>query len=152
MVSSFRRCSISRAPIAALLLAVLLSAAGTARAEEPLEWFTEPLATRRAPRAPHLHLERSDPAADTVLRASPAAIRLWFSEGASLPVTRLTLSSGAATIATGKPTRAAGAGQPIVFPLAAPLAAGRYTVKWKTMSADGHAVSGTFAFTVQPTR
>ena len=88
-------------------------------------------------------------AADTVLRASPTAIRLWFSEGASLPVTRVTLALGGTTIPTGKPTRATGAGQPIVFPLAAPLAAGRYAVKWKTMSADGHAVSGTFAFTVQ---
>jgi len=103
-----------------------------------------------APRLlPHLRLLRSAPAADTVLTSSPDAIRLWFSEGASLPVTRVTLALGGTTIPTGKPTRATGAGQPIVFPLSAPLAAGRYAVKWKTMSADGHAVSGTFAFTVQ---
>ena len=146
MPSSSRCFPICRMGVAALLLTALVSVADTARADGPGSWADG------SRRLPHLHLLRSAPAADTVVTSSPDAIRLWFSEGASLPVTRLTLSLGTATIATGKPTRAAGAGQPIVFPLTAPLAAGRYSVKWKTMSADGHAVSGTFAFTVQPPR
>ena len=146
MSTSSHRSLMHRMGAAALFLTALFACAGTARAARPASWHAHTRAL------PHLHLERSDPAADAVLHASPTAIRLWFSEGASLPVTRITLTMGTATIATGKPTRAAGAGQPIVFPLTAPLAAGQYTVKWKTMSADGHAVSGTFAFTVQPTR
>jgi methionine-rich copper-binding protein CopC len=146
MESSLQRRFICRTGSAALFLTALLVLAGPARADLPAP------PREGLNRVPHLRLERSDPAADTVLRASPTAIRLFFSEGASLPVTRLTLTMGTAVLPTGKATRATGAGQPIVFPLPAPLAPGRYTVKWKTMSADGHAVSGTFAFTVASAR
>jgi methionine-rich copper-binding protein CopC len=103
-----------------------------------------------AARLPHLKLKRSFPAKDTVLTSSPDAVRLWLSEPAELPATKITVTSDAkAPVAVANATRAAGADAPIEARFAKPLTAGRYTVTWKTMSKDGHVVSGTFAFTVK---
>lgn len=102
-------------------------------------------------RLPHLKLKRSFPAKDTVLTSSPDAVRLWLTERSELPATKITVTTDAkAPVATDKVTRAAGADAPIEAKFTAPLAAGRYTVTWKTMSKDGHVVNGTFGFTVKP--
>lgn len=103
-----------------------------------------------AARLPHLKLKRSFPAKDTVLTSSPDAVRLWLTERSELPATKITVTTDAkAPVATDKVTRAAGADAPIEAKFTAPLAAGRYTVTWKTMSKDGHVVNGTFGFTVK---
>ncbi|MFN9795597.1 MAG: copper resistance protein CopC [Gemmatimonas sp.] len=100
---------------------------------------------------PHLKLKRSFPAKDTVLTSSPDAVRLWLTEKADLPATRITVTgAGNAAVATAKTTRGAAADAPIEATLTQPVGAGRYTVAWKTMSKDGHVVSGTFGFTVKP--
>lgn len=99
---------------------------------------------------PHLKLKRSFPAKDTVLTTSPDAIRLWLTEKADLPATRITLATAnGAAVRVDKPTRAAGADAPIEAKVPQPLAAGRYLVTWKTMSKDGHVVNGTFGFEVK---
>ena len=104
-----------------------------------------------AARLPHLKLKRSFPAKDTVLTTSPGAVRLWLSEPAELPATKIAVTTDAkAPVAVEKATRAAGADAPIEAKFAKPLGAGRYTVTWKTMSKDGHVVNGTFGFTVKP--
>jgi len=104
-----------------------------------------------AARLPHLKLKRSFPAKDTVLTSSPDAVRLWLTERSELPATKITVTTDAkAPVATEKVTRAAGADAPIEAKFSTPLAAGRYTVTWKTMSKDGHVVNGTFGFTVKP--
>lgn len=103
-----------------------------------------------ATRLPHLKLKQSFPAKDTVLSTSPDAIRLWLTEKADLPATRITLTDAAnAAIAVERPSRGAEADAPIVAKLASPLRAGVYRVTWKTMSKDGHVVNGVFAFTVK---
>ncbi len=104
-----------------------------------------------ATRLPHLKLKRSFPAKDTVLTTSPDAVRLWLTEPAELPATKIAVTTDAnAPVAVEKATRAAGADAPIEAKFAKPLGAGRYTVTWKTMSKDGHVVNGTFGFTVKP--
>lgn len=104
-----------------------------------------------AARLPHLKLKRSFPAKDTVLTSSPDAVRLWLTEKADLPATKITVT-GAANVAASlaKPTRGTEADAPIEAKFTQPVAPGRYTVSWKTMSKDGHVVSGTFGFTVKP--
>ncbi|WP_396208773.1 copper resistance protein CopC [Gemmatimonas sp.] len=103
-----------------------------------------------ASRLPHLKLKRSFPAKDTVLTSSPDAVRLWLTERSELPATKITVTTDAkAPVATEKVTRAAGADAPIEAKFTTPLAAGRYTVTWRTMSKDGHVVNGTFGFTVK---
>lgn len=98
----------------------------------------------------HLRLVRSFPSADTVLTASPDSLRLWLSEAAEMPTTKvaLTTASGAA-VKLGRVSRGAGKDAPIVAALASPLQAGTYNVSWRTMSRDGHVVKGAFAFRVR---
>ena len=101
-----------------------------------------------APVLPHLKLKRASPAPDTTLAVAPSDIRLWFSEDADLVATRITVTaSNGVRIAMGKPARAPGRDMPITASFSAPLTPGRYTVAWKTMSKDGHVVSGSYAFT-----
>ena len=100
----------------------------------------------------HTRLERSEPAAGSVVPAPPA-IRLWFSERVELALTGLTLTGPDGHVArTVRATRADGEGSPVVVAVNQALAAGRYTVAWRTASRDGHPVKGTFAFTVTGAR
>ena len=99
----------------------------------------------------HLRLLRAAPAADTVLTASPDAIRLWFSEPVNAAVSKVTLAamggaSGGANVTLAPLTRDAAKDAPLVAKLTAPLPVGSYTVTWKAMSKDGHVVNGTFGF------
>jgi methionine-rich copper-binding protein CopC len=93
----------------------------------------------------HAELLSADPAPGTTLSASPAAIRLTFDEplvagsgvvlyaGTFNPVAGLTSTLDGATLHT---------------TLAAPLAPDTYTVQWTAITADGHAVDGSYQFAV----
>lgn len=108
-----------------------------------------PTATAAAVALPHLKLTRAFPAADTTLTSSPDAVRLWFSEPADLVATRVTVAaSNGVAVPVGKPARLPGRDMPITVQFSTPLSPGRYTVTWKTMSKDGHVVSGRYAFTL----
>lgn len=133
MIAVFRR---SRRAAAALALAVAGLSAGLA-------------APARASSAFHLHLLRSDPAADATVHGSPAALRLTFSEAPELAVTSLRVRGpGDHPVALGRLQRAAGDRATVVAAPRAPLAPGHYAVTWRTMAHDGHAMHGTFHFTV----
>jgi len=98
----------------------------------------------------HLRLVRSFPSADTVMASSPDAVRLWLSEAAEMPTTKITLTTAAgAAVKLGRVTRAAGKDAPIVAALQSPIKAGTYNVSWRTMSRDGHVVKGTYAFRIR---
>lgn len=96
----------------------------------------------------HNHLTKSTPAADETVAQSPKEIRLWFAEKVQAPFSSVSLLTADSTkVETGK---AHGTDDPlsIATEVAKPLAAGRYTVIWRTAGDDGHAVRGRFAFTV----
>jgi len=97
----------------------------------------------------HLHLEKSEPAANDTVKSAPAAVRLWFSEQPELAVTtvRLTGAPGG-PVALAPLTRDAGADAPVVAPLRARPAAGTYTVWWRSTAADGHVSTGQFQFVI----
>ncbi len=100
----------------------------------------------------HLRLERSEPMADSTVASAPTAIRLWFSQPPELNVTSVRLTGEDGRVAgLGALTRARESTAPVVAPVQGMLAAGRYIVAWRTMSRDGHVVSGTFGFTVAGT-
>ena len=106
-------------------------------------------AARPVSALPHLKLLRSSPAADTVLTASPDAIRLYLSEPTQAPVSKITLVTDAGTaIALAPLTRDTTKNAPLVAKLVKPIAKGMYKVTWKAMSKDGHVVDGTFNFRV----
>lgn len=97
----------------------------------------------------HLHLERSSPADSSVV-SPPESLQLWFSERPQIAVTRVTVTTARGdTVETGTPTLAAADKAPVVVPFSQVPAAGKHTVAWRTMSADGHVVRGTFVFTVR---
>ena len=92
----------------------------------------------------HAHLESSLPA-DKARVSAPSAIELRFSE--AVRVTSLTLQQG--TTAARKLAAPASTSNHVSVPVTG-LTAGDYKVNWRASSADGHLVSGTFAFTVDP--
>ena len=103
--------------------------------------------TASAARFFHIELERSQPAADSTVRAAPTEIRLWFSERVQLPVTTVQLiGPDSARVALGRPTQAAGAGAPVVVTVQGPMRAGVQRVVWRTMARDGHVARGAFTF------
>ena len=101
--------------------------------------------------AEHLRLERSAPATDTTV-STPAEIRLWFSQATQEDATSIRLVDGdGELVELGDVTPAEG--RTVHFAsVSGPLAAGSYTVAWRTMAADGHVVRGDFSFAVTSTR
>ena len=99
--------------------------------------------------ARHLRLTKSEPAADTTI-TSVTAVKLWFSQPVELGVTTVRLAAeGNRNIELAALTKASReVGTPVVAGIPGTIEPGRYTVTWRTMSRDGHAVNGTFGFTL----
>jgi Uncharacterized protein, homolog of Cu resistance protein CopC len=98
----------------------------------------------------HAKLLNSKPAARETLKASPMAIKLWFSEPVETGLSRIKLvGAGGATFATGRARTIPGAdASTLMAPVTAPLPAGSYRVQWAVASDDGHPVKGSYSFTV----
>ena len=94
----------------------------------------------------HATLISSEPAANSRLTASPSRIRLVFSEPVEGHLARVTLVP-----ASGQPLRLRADADPrdvnAVIAVIDSIAPGGYRVNWRVVSADGHPVDGTFAFT-----
>lgn len=99
----------------------------------------------------HTRLVKSTPAKDAVVAAAPAALELWFSERIDLAASRVQLvGPGGAAVATAALTRnAAVPDAPVVVRITGPVVDGVQTVHWSAASGDGHAVRGSFSFTVK---
>ena len=98
----------------------------------------------------HNHLVKSSPADGEQLRAAPKEIRLWFNERPEIAFTSVTLMQADSTkIASIKATATADS-MAAALPVQTPLPAGKYLVAWRTASSDGHAIRGTFGFTITP--
>lgn len=95
----------------------------------------------------HLHLVKSVPAADATVTAAPDSLRLWFSQVPELGVTTVKLTGpGAAAVALAP--LAKGDSSLVVAAVKGKMAAGAYTVAWRTMAKDGHVARGTYGFKV----
>ena len=108
-------------------------------------------ATVRASALRHTRLLRSIPLADSATSASPAAVQLWFSEKIELGLSRVRIvgADGKSVSIAPLTQDATKAGAPVVGRVPAPLADGKYTLHWTAASGDGHAVKGSFSFTIQ---
>ena len=97
--------------------------------------------------AAHSRPETTTPANGEVVAQAPALIAISF----DLPmrVTRIELTNaGGDAFALGRTDEMAPVTRFEATP--PPLPAGRYTVKWRGLSADGHPMSGRFSFEVEP--
>lgn len=97
----------------------------------------------------HSMLVKAEPPRRAVLTKSPTQVRLWFNEKiegdyASLIV----LDAKQQPITDVKPTLAPDDQKSIVLPLPE-LAPGKYSVKFRVLSVDGHVVESYFDFTVK---
>jgi copper resistance protein C len=97
----------------------------------------------------HSMLVKAEPPRRAVLTKSPTQVRLWFNEKiegdyASLVV----LDAKKQPITDIKPTLAPDDQKSIVLPLP-DLAPGKYSIKFRVLSVDGHVVESTFDFTVK---
>lgn len=123
-----------RVPI--MIAVVALMAAGLAGA-------------RSAASEAHLRLVGSMPAKDTVLTASPGTLTLWFSQAPQLRLSRIRLQGPAGVVKVGAVVVDPKDDKRLSSAVEAPLAPGRYTVAWRTASADGHPISGEIPFRVR---
>jgi len=136
--------NIIRAPRCLLLAGLTLAMTMT---------WAEPAAATLSTRAEglrrHAKLLKSNPAANDTLTVSPAAIRLWFSEPVTLGLSRIKLVGSRGTIVTGTATHLRGGdAASLEETVRAPLPVGTYTVQWIVASPDGHALRGSYTFTV----
>lgn len=96
----------------------------------------------------HLRLERSAPAADSVV-SPPSEIRLWFSQSTQDGATSIRLlDSAGEPVPTGQ-VQAFEDHSVHAVPVEHELESGRYTVAWRTMAQDGHVIRGDFEFMVR---
>ena len=106
------------------------------------------LGAASAAAAVHLALVKSEPANSAIIGKSPSAITLWFSQQPNAKLTRLILTHDRDTVNTGAASAVDSAGKQIRIPVNAMLSQGKYSVSWRTLARDGHAVSGKFTFTM----
>ena len=95
----------------------------------------------------HARLLRSVPSANARLDQAPTSLSLWFSENPELRFTTLRLlDSAGVAIRLGAVDHPRGDASGVTAAITQPLAAGRYTIVWRTAAADGHATSDRFSF------
>ncbi len=97
----------------------------------------------------HAALVKSDPPRRATLSISPKQVRLWFNEkieGSYAAVT--VLDSNKNSITENNPESVADDPKSVVLSLPQ-LASGRYTVKYRVMSVDGHVIESSFDFNVK---
>jgi len=100
----------------------------------------------------HTQLESSEPAADSVVDVGPAELRLTFNERVDpdLSEVRLLVDGAAEQMLEG--VKQGSAPVELIVPVPAGVPAGEWSVKWRVAGADGHPVSGTYAFRVEAQR
>ncbi|MER6087465.1 copper resistance CopC family protein [Streptomyces bluensis] len=101
-----------------------------------------------APRAAaHTDLDTARPAADTTLAELPSHITLTFSDPMTEKYAKVAVTApDGKSAATEEP---AVSGNEVTLALDPTSPAGRYTVGYRVVSADGHPVSGSYSFTVE---
>jgi methionine-rich copper-binding protein CopC len=98
----------------------------------------------------HNQLTRSAPSAGEKLANAPERIVLWFKEKPEVRLTSVILMRGDSSFVAnikavpGPDTLAA------ALPVSTALSPGDYLVSWRTTSADGHAIRGSFGFSISP--
>lgn len=95
----------------------------------------------------HATLVRSSPANDQIVAESPREIALEFDEAVEPGLASITVFDGEARrVGVGKPTAPAHGRLVVSVPEVLPR--GTFTVVWRSVSVDGHAINGYFVFHV----
>ena len=99
----------------------------------------------------HAKLVKETPAHDATV-PTPAEISLKFSVGVEAAFSSIEVKDAAGALVKVGTLAAAGDDKTtIAVPLPTPLAAGKYTVEWRALTAgDGHKIKGSYSFTAAP--
>jgi methionine-rich copper-binding protein CopC len=101
--------------------------------------------------AMHLRLVKSVPSSGEVVTSKPTELRLWFSQKPDVGLTTVKLvREDSTTIELGKVVRTDDS-LAVRAPLDKTLVPGTYVVSWRSVSRDGHAVRGSYRFTMAAT-
>ncbi len=95
----------------------------------------------------HMAVSKTMPEADAVLSASPAEIRIWYTQAPDPAISLLALEGSSGEIALGELDIRDDRSLRAAVPSA--LDAGSYTVRWRTAGDDGHTQRGEFSFSVR---
>ena len=98
----------------------------------------------------HAHLKNSQPVAGSTVEKAPTELTLRFSERLEPAFCNVKVVDAAGNrVDLGK--AAHDSVDPNVLHVAlGPVSSGSYTVVWRVVATDGHAMTGTFAFTIAP--
>jgi hypothetical protein len=96
----------------------------------------------------HARLLHAEPKAGATVKASPAALRLAYSETIDLPKSTVAVAGPSGPAPTGSIELDAKDKRVVVVPIRGKLAPGAYHVTWGMTSADGHHTEGDFSFKV----
>ncbi len=112
----------------------------------PPAWIRAMKRTRRSPRPVPI---RTEPVPGATVEGSTPAVRIWFNHAVSAPYSKVWVVDEAGVIVHAAGSRPVPA-DPSLLVLELPgLPAGRYTVHWRSVSAEtGHSAGGQFAFNV----
>lgn len=98
----------------------------------------------------HAMLVKAEPPRRATLTAAPKKVQLWFNEAVEKDYASLTLLDANETAVTeARPHVAPDDPNAIVLPLPDDLNPGKYTVKFRVLSVDGHVVDSSYDFTVK---
>ena len=94
----------------------------------------------------HMHLEKSEPAANAVLAKPAPHVQVFFSEPPDLKVSKLDLKGPSDTT---KLVQLHVMDKSLMAMVQGDMPDGAYTVTWQAAGKDGHIQKGDFAFTVK---
>lgn len=107
------------------------------------------LSLHASPVLAHAMLVKAEPARRAALVKAPVQVRLWFNEGVEKDYAALTvLDESKRPLTEVIPQISADDPKSIVLPLPE-LPPGKYTVKFRVLSVDGHVVDSSYDFTVK---
>lgn len=102
------------------------------------------LVTGAGPAAAHAALIGSSPSKDSTISAVPPEVTLRFNEEIGKDFATVSVKGPGGQVSTGKPEVD---GSRVYQAIDPEMAEGKYTVAYRVVSKDGHAVSGSFNFT-----
>ena len=101
------------------------------------------------PASAHAFVEKSDPAANSILATAPTQMTIWFTERLEPKSTSATLSDHLGNTIPGTSFRIGDDPKVLIVTLPPGLANGTYSVVWKNISEDdGHPAKGYIPFTI----
>ena len=100
--------------------------------------------------AAHARLVKSTPAANALLSQAPRRIALWFNEPPEIAFSTIEVRDEQGNRLTTGPVHARDS-KALEMPLLTTLPAGRYRVKYRVLSVDGHVLDASFKIRTLPT-